>query len=67
MLSQQVQKCLAPDMGFGPIRSDVTVAPNLANYMLPESGVTLTPMSWTWVGQNFANLTLQWDSQIASK
>jgi hypothetical protein len=35
--------------------------------MLPESGVTLTPMNWTWVGQNFANLTLQWDSQIASK
>jgi putative spermidine/putrescine transport system substrate-binding protein len=65
MLSPQVQKCLAADTGYGPVRSDVPVSSTLRSYLIPQPGVTETPVNWTALDNQLSSLTLQFDQDMS--
>lgn len=69
-LSPQAQDCMAPDTGYGPVESAALKTPGnaeIANYVVPENGVPLTPINWTYTENTLGTLTQAWDQQIATK
>lgn len=42
MLSPKVQQCIAPDIGFGPVRKDTKAPDDVRLYLSPNDGVKIT-------------------------
>lgn len=64
-LSEEVQKCIGPDVGFGPVREGIDVDEEIAQFFSPGDGVELAPADWTALYDQINDLSKRFSETVS--
>lgn len=65
MLDAKQQNCIGPTVGMGPVRTGVTIAPDVKKYVLPLPGEKVIPTNVAAIQKDLPDWVTEWNSEIA--